>query len=79
MPSPLRWNWLHVLANHLVVPGLPIADVGADDEHVTGEADRECSLVLEADIDAKRSVLDGMADVIHYFAVDPGIPPPGRG
>ncbi len=73
----LPWNRLHVFANHFVVPGLPIADVGGDEEHVTGEAEREQSFVLEGDIHAKRPVLNGMADVIHNLAVDAGITLPG--
>lgn len=55
-PRPLPWNRLHVLANHLVVSGLPIAHVSGDDEDVTSKTEREQGLVDETDIDAKRPV-----------------------
>jgi hypothetical protein len=42
----------------------------SDDEHATGEPYRQYGVVLEADIDAKRSVIDGMTDVVHDFSVD---------
>ena len=65
---PLHRNRLHVLANDVVVPGLPIADVGPNDEYLAGEAEREDGLVLETDVHAECSIVDGMADVIHNLA-----------
>lgn len=76
---PLSWNRLHVFANHLVISGLPVAHVGHGDENVAGETERELGLVRETNIDAKRSVVDGMTDVIHNLALDAGIQPSRRG
>ena len=66
-------NRLHVLANDLQVPGLHVAEVGSYDEHLAGEAKREVRLVLEADTEVERSVLNGMADEVYDLAVDFGI------
>jgi hypothetical protein len=43
---------------------LPIAEIGSNDKHVAGEAEREQSLILETDIHTKNSIVDGMANVI---------------
>lgn len=68
------WNWLHVLANDVVVPSLPIADIGPNDKYGAGEAEREHGLVLETDIYAKCPIVDGVADVIHDLTAHFGIP-----
>ena len=62
-----------MLANDVVVPGLPVAEVGPDDEHVAGVPKRKVRLVLEADAEAQRSVIDGLGDEVHDLAVDFGI------
>ena len=65
MPPSLSRNRPHVFPNHLAVPGLRIATVGPNHEHVAGAAEREDGLVPEPDINGSRPVFDGMADVIH--------------
>lgn len=59
----LPWNRLHVLVNHFVVSGLPVAQVRADDRGVTGETERKQGFIIETDVDAERPVVDGMAHV----------------
>ena len=49
VPPSLSRNRPHVFPDHLHVPGLHIAEVGPDDEHVAGVAEREIRFVLEAD------------------------------
>src|ERR1700722_20681324 len=66
-------NRLHVLANHLQVSRLHVGKVGSYDEHLAGEAKREVRLVLEADTEVERSVLNGMADEVYDLSVDLGI------
>jgi len=71
--GPLSRNRPHVFANDVVVPVLPIAEVSSNDEHAAGVAEAKACLVLEADAEVQRSVIDGMGDEIHDFAVDFGI------
>jgi hypothetical protein len=54
---------------------LPIAEIGSNDKHVAGEAEREQSLILETDIHTKNSIVDGMANVIDDLASYPGVLP----
>lgn len=68
-------NRLHVLANDVVVARPPIAEIGSHDKHVASEAEREKSFILERDIHAKNSVVDGMADVIDDLASYLGVLP----
>src|SRR6266567_2338421 len=69
----LAQNRLHVLANHLQVPGMHVSKISSNDEHLAGEAEREVRLVPEGDTEEERSVLNGMADVVYDLAVDLGI------
>jgi hypothetical protein len=69
----LAENRLHVLANHLQVPGTHVSKISSNDEHLAGEAEREVRLVPEGDTEEERSVLNGMADVVYDLAVDLGI------
>ena len=73
----LPWNRLHVLVNHFVVSGLPVAQVRTDDRDVTGETKREQGLVVETNVDAKRPIVDGMTHVIHNLTVETEIPSRG--
>src|SRR4029077_10014483 len=84
VPSEISWetflyslprNRLHVLANDVVVARLTIAEIGSNDKHVAGETEREQSFILETDIHAKDSVVDGMADVIDDFTSYLGVLP----
>jgi hypothetical protein len=65
---PLFRNRLHVVANDVVVAGLPIAEIGSNDKHLAGNADREQSCILDTDIHAKDSVVDRVADVVDNLA-----------
>src|SRR5208283_2396608 len=69
----LAQNRLHVLANHLQVPGTHVSKISSNDEHLAGEAEGEVRLVLEGDAEKERSIVDGMADVVYDLAVDLGI------
>jgi hypothetical protein len=66
----LSRNWLHVLAKDLEVPALPIAEVSSNGEYVAVAAETKARLVVEADSEVQRSVIDGVADEIHDLAVD---------
>lgn len=74
-PFSLPRNRLHVLANDAVVACLPIAEIGSNDKHGAGEADREQSFILETDIHAKNSIIDGVADVIDNLSLYLGVLP----
>ena len=74
-PSSLPRNRLHIFANDVVVARLPIAEIGSHDKHGAGEAKREQSLILETDIHAKNSIIDGVADVIDNLASYLGVLP----
>jgi hypothetical protein len=56
----LHRNRLHVLANDVVVPISPIAEVSANDEHVAGRAEAKARLVRTV----KYSVPSSMAWVM---------------
>src|SRR6266853_7015857 len=71
MDSPS--NRLHVLANDVVVPASPIAEIGTNDEHVAAVAEARARLVLEADAEIQRPVIDGVSDEVHDLPVDFGI------
>jgi len=58
--GPLSRSRPHVLADDVVVPGLPIAEVSSNDEHVAGVAETKARVVLEADAEVKHSFIDGM-------------------
>src|ERR1700722_8793159 len=72
-PPSLSRNRPHVFPDHLHVPGLRIAEVGPDDEHVAGVAEREVRLVFETDSKVQCSVLDGMGDEVHDLTANLGI------
>jgi hypothetical protein len=70
---PLSQNRLHVLANHLQSTGPHVGEIRPDDEHLAGEAEGEVRLVLEGDTEEKRSIINGMGDVVYNLAVNLGI------
>ena len=61
--------------DHLEVARLEITEISPYSEHVAGVAEREVRLIFEADAEIQRSVLDGMGNEVHDFAVNLGISP----
>src|SRR5215470_730162 len=68
--SGLSGNGLHVLADDVKVSALPITKLGSDSEHVASITDAETRPVRKMDGEVKRSVVDGVSDEVHHFAMD---------
>jgi hypothetical protein len=66
----LQWNGFHVLADDVEVSTLPIAEFGSNGEHIAAIADAKARLVRETGGEIQRSVVDGVSDEIHHFAMD---------